>query len=772
MEKHVHTESETVEVTPPRFREFLALFLRNKWIIVSTAVAVMFLVGIYTLQKPATFEGTAMVLINMRAGQQANPFAERVEGSVNKLANEISILKTRILARQAAEQLLALRYLDSAHTRGIPILLRDPRNSRLTDLARIDTIMARLQLALTFIPERESDIIRIIATSEEPGEASLLANTYAYAYRDQALQQSRFHSRSLREFLEGRLAEQRVSLTNAEAHVKTFMESSGMVSLDGESNRIVQELSQLEATRNSLSIEIESLTRKLSSIRDELPVQEKSVLNAVSQANDPYIRMLREQVAQIEVERDVIIARNDPAVLSQGINQDKLKDLETQIASLRAKLRTRTDESMRGIIAGAPDREGGSPLSSLQDLKQQAVETRFQLDAVQSRRSALNKIITEYEDKFHKIPRQSVELARLQRERLSTERLYGLVEEKYHEAAITEKSEYGNVEIVDLESPETVKGKTSLLVNLLLGFVAGLVLGIGGVMLKESLDVRVRTPEQLERFGFPAIAEIPVLEHELKTLHTNGSLPPEASRLDPRLHLIYNPMSYTAESYRRLRTALLRRTLEQPLRIILVTSPNPGEGKTTTLLNLALSRAETEHRTLVIDADLRRPMVHTLLGLSESPGLSDVALGKADLASVIHRDVVPCLDVITSGTRTSHPSHLFGRKAMLDAILRLKEEYTWILLDGPPALVVNDAAVLSSLADATLIMVSAGETRLEALRKAAEIVQKAGNASIGIVLGKFDPRSAYGAYYGGNHYGHYDSSSHYYRTDGHATSRG
>ena len=126
-----------------------------------------------------------------------------------------------------------------------------------------DTVIARLDRAVTFIPERESDIIRIIATSGERREASLIANAYAEAYREEVLQQSRSQSRAVREFLEGRLSEQRTQLKQAEGQMKNYMESAGISSLDGESNRVVQELSQLEASRNSLTIEIESLDRKL-----------------------------------------------------------------------------------------------------------------------------------------------------------------------------------------------------------------------------------------------------------------------------------------------------------------------------------------------------------------------------------------------------------------------------------------------------------------------------------------------------------------------------
>ncbi len=546
--------------------------------------------------------------------------------------------------------------------------------------------------------------------------------------------------------------------------MKVFMESSGMVSLDGESNRVIQELSQLEATRNGVSIEIESLNKKFLSIQSELPQQEASVLNSISQASDPYIRRLGERIAALEVDRDITLATNDPAVLSQGANQTRLREIETQLTQLRDQLRKRTDEFMRSYVAAEPGTEGGNPLGYLQTMKQQLIETRFQLDALRSRRTALDVIIRDYESKFKMIPRQNVEFARLQRERLSTEKLYGLVEEKYNEAAITEKSEYGYVEIIDLETPATVKGRMNLLLNMVLGLLIGLALAVGGVVLKETLDVRIRTPEQLQRSGFPTLTEIPILDRELKSLKGNGAIPAEARYFDRRLQLIYNPISFTAESFRRLRTSLLRMQLERPMKVILFTSPNPGEGKTTTLLNLALSLAETEQRTLVIDADLRRPRVHTLLGLKRAPGLSDVVAGVAKGDTAITRDVVPYLDVLTCGRVIHHPSQVFGSKPTLSLLAKLREEYAWVLLDSPPVLIVNDAAVLSSLADASILMVTAGHTRLAALERAAGLLEKASKNPMGVILSRFDPKSAYGAYYGGARYGHYDNRNHYYQS--------
>lgn len=746
-----------------RFRELAAVILRNRWLIFAASVGVMFLSALVTLKSPPKCEGITTVLINTRAGEQANPFAQSSEGTTNKSVNEMAILKARGLAHKVALELLGSPYLDSTHVAVMPILQRDQENPLPGSYAGVDTIIDRVQKAVSFLPEKESDVIKIVASSSDPREAARVSNAYADMYVEQVVQQSRSRSRSAREFLEGRLADQRTQLQQAEGALKEFMESSGVVSLDAESNQLLQQVAQLEATRNALSIEIEGLSRRLSSIQAELPQQESSVANAVGQASDPYVQLLGEQIARLEVQRDVIIAQNDPEVLSQGVNQAKLKQINDQITGLRENLRKRTDEMIWGATGSGATGTQADPLNYIRGLRQQILQTKIELETLRSRRKALDGIIAESEVKFHKIPRQNVDMARVQRERLSTEKLYALVEEKYNEAAITEKSEFGYVDIIDRATPEGSKGRSSLLLNTFLGFLIGLSLAVGAVFVREAMDVRVRTPEQLNRRGFAVLSEVTILDKEVKTLKFDGTLPKEAQSFAANIKLIFNPLSFTAESYRRLRTNLIRLRLHGPLKILLVTSPNPQEGKSTTLLNLAISMAETDQRVLVIDTDLRRPTIHTLCGLPRSPGFTDLVGGDKSNDAAIHRNVVHSLDVMTCGTAVENPSRLFGQPQMVNAVKALRDKYEWILMDAPPVLVVNDASALASMLDGTVLVVDTGKTRLDALERASLMLNDVGGKILGVVLNRFDPKNAYGSYYGSQRYGHYDNKHSYYR---------
>jgi capsular exopolysaccharide synthesis family protein len=749
-----------------RFRDLVALLLRNKLLILITTSVSTILLGSYTYMSPPTCEATTTVLINMKAGQQANPFQQGADGATNKLANEMGILKARELAYSAAQTLLANPYVDTTKTGILPILAIEREGPLASQLATVDMITDRVLRVMSFTPEKESDIIRIVATSTSPVEAARLANVYAERYQERTIQQSRSRSRSAREFLEGRLNEQRSQLQHSESALKGYMEATGLVSLDGDSKQVVDELSKLEATRNSLSIEIEGVNRRMNTLQAELPQTESTVANTISQANDPYVKLLGEQLARLEVQRDVIVAQNDPTVLNQGVNQEKLKEIADQINQLRENLRSRTNELIWGTgVAGGVTGSQANPMDYLRKLREQLLEAKVQLETLRSRRSALDGIIAQYEGKFKRIPRQSLDLARAQRERLSSERLYTMVEQKYNEATITEKSEFGYVDIIDRATPAAARPRSRLMVNTILGLVLGVGLGIGIVVMKDAVDVRVRTPEQLRRNGFHSLSEIASLDDELSSLKSNGSLPQAAEAFAPQLQLIFNPLSYTAECYRRLRTTLVRHQVHATLKSLLITSPNPSEGKSTTLLNLALSLAETDQRVLVIDTDLRKPVLHTMLGFPAAPGYTDVIAEEIPLEKAIHRDVVPNLDVLTCGTAVRHPSRFFGHSKTAEELNQLKQQYAWILMDAPPMLVVNDAAVLSALVDGTIVIASAGSTRLEALSRVSDLLEKAGGKMLGVVINRFDPASAYGSYYGSDRYGHYGSKNAYYHTD-------
>jgi capsular exopolysaccharide synthesis family protein len=209
-----------------------------------------------------------------------------------------------------------------------------------------------------------------------------------------------------------------------------------------------------------------------------------------------------------------------------------------------------------------------------------------------------------------------------------------------------------------------------------------------------------------------------------------------------------DPKSIAAESYRTLRTNLQYSSFDEEYKVIVVTSSEPGEGKSTTAGNLALSIAQGDKKVALVDCDLRKPSIHKKFGLSNTAGLSDVIVGKEDISIVGHR-YNDNLTVLTSGKIPPNPSEMLASKSMKALIDALKSVFDCVILDTPPVQAVTDAQILSTRADGTLLVVRAEKTKKESVLNSVNLLKKVNANIIGTVLNGVDAkRSNYYYYYG------------------------
>lgn len=282
--------------------------------------------------------------------------------------------------------------------------------------------------------------------------------------------------------------------------------------------------------------------------------------------------------------------------------------------------------------------------------------------------------------------------------------------------------------------------------NVALGALIGLALGIGYAVIRHVLDRRVRNPRDIERETGVSVV---------------GTLPLEKDLTNDRRILIFDGPTRTqnssavTEAMRELRTNLQFMDVDNPPRVIVVSSPLPGDGKSTTAANLAISLAAAGQRVVLIDADLRRPVVSSLFDLPEGAGLTDVLAGRAEFIDVVHAaDSAGNLAVLGAGRIPPNPSEVLGSQRMRDLLKSLRERAT-VIVDSPPTIPVTDAAVLSTGADGVLLVVSAGRTTYEMMQKALENISKANGRVLGVVLNKVPKRGAGAAYYGYQYQGYY-----------------
>lgn len=212
-----------------------------------------------------------------------------------------------------------------------------------------------------------------------------------------------------------------------------------------------------------------------------------------------------------------------------------------------------------------------------------------------------------------------------------------------------------------------------------------------------------------------------------------------------------DPKSSVSESYRTLRTNIQFSNIDQQLRMIMVTSSGPGEGKSTTIANLAVVTAEMNKKTLLVDTDLRKPTVHHTFEVANRHGLTTYLAGQSTLDSIIQATRCPNLDVITSGPIPPNPVELLNSKAMEQFIQDIAQRYDQVLFDSPPVIAVTDAQVLATKLDGVILVVDSGATNQDMALKAKQLLENVQAKLLGVVLNnkKVSGDSYYYYYYGG-----------------------
>ena len=281
---------------------------------------------------------------------------------------------------------------------------------------------------------------------------------------------------------------------------------------------------------------------------------------------------------------------------------------------------------------------------------------------------------------------------------------------------------------------EPVVPRTTL--NLLTGLAVGVVLGIALAVVRDLLDNTVKDRETLEEITGVAIV---------------GSIPLDKDRRKQPAVSFDTDNSSIAESFRKLRTNLQFLAVDNPPRVIVVTSSLPHEGKSTTAINIALALAEAEHKVALVDGDMRRPMLDKYLDLVGPVGFSTVLSGRASLDAALQKTRFPGLTVLTSGSVPPNPSELLGSAAARKLLNELRTRFDYVIVDSTPLLAVTDAAVLAAGADGVLIMARFGQTKCDQLAHAVETLESVGAPLLGAVFTLTPPRGnasySYG-YYG------------------------
>lgn len=755
------------------FQDVLEKIYRRRTTVVIIFAVVATLAVLYTFLQRPTYQATTQVLIQKSKsgtssmlegmGDLLQPF----ESDERRITNELDILQTNLLRANVAKELLnspVILVNGKPDTIEIVLPSKEDIEMGIRPFAPSGEVAGRLLGAVAFSNDRNSDIINISAKSHSPQEAAYIANTYTRQYYDLNLSSSRNMASNVREFLENQMNDTKKDLDVAENNLQNYMQTQGIVSLDVEAKQLIEVMSTFQAQRDDVVIQMKSQQQVLRTYKDQLATIEPSLSSNVSDAVDPYIKLLQGQIAQLQVSRDVALAQN-PVVANREVYNQVVAQVDSQIADLQRKLKQKTAQflTMQVTGSGSPESsQGGStdydPTGVYKELKLRILQEELDLSATEAQKDELDKIVGRYDSDFSKIPKQSIDLAKLDRVEQSREKLFLMIQDNYQQAQIAEQSQFGYVQIVDPAVPPDKPVSPKMPLNLTLGVLLGLALGIGWVFVLDYMDRSIKSPEDLEKRGFTVLASIPVIagsnpsgkegEQESTVFKDGISVP-------MRLITFHKPSDPISEMYRTLRTAIQYSRIDKPLKSLLFASALPKEGKSTTIANLAVTFARAGLKTLVLDADFRRPILHRLFNCDRKPGLIEYLKNEVDLNTVVRKTFVENLFLLPTGSLPPNPSEVLGSDAMAATMEVLKATFDFIILDSPPVVAVTDSVILSKLVDGVVFVTLANKTEADVLEKAYATLKQVKAGIIGFVLNEFDVTRSYGAYYRYYRYYHY-----------------
>ncbi len=553
----------------------------------------------------------------------------------------------------------------------------------------------------------DTHFVAVRVEDADPERAARIANAVARAF-------VRYHTVRRLEinndvfvYLQEQKQKEEVALREAEQNLQRFREETNISSLDAsdKDHPVLKRLGVLneQLTEKQLArIDLEAQYRVVKQAYD----RGGSVLEGGNEQLFS-IPAMREDSTVAEIRKSLVMAEEEKATLADtyGPEHPRMQSILSRISLLQEKLR----ESL------------GNVASSLQ--------TR--LNILDEGEAKLAAQYSEQNDLALDLAKNALTFEHLANEVERHRKLFQVLVERMSEVQLSADYTKTNVEVVDEASVPKFPVKPNKQRMALFSLFLGLVLGIALAFLLEQVDDTIRTPEDLEmRVGVPVLGFVPKIDIK-KQVDSRSAYRALICALEPQ--------SSAIEAYRDIRTSLFFSSLGEKAKILLVTSAGPGDGKTTTASNLALTIAQSGKRVLLVDADFRRPSIHKIYGLDNASGLSHVLSGETALDDTLQKtvhdlNIIENLDIITAGPMPANPTELIESENMRNLLADTAARYDRVVIDTPPVLFVSDTSILSRICDGVILVVkSAKRTRAHALR-AKKQLEKVGGKMVGGIL--------------------------------------
>ncbi len=726
--------------------DYLRIAYRGRWIIIISFL-IVFIITIYlTFTNPNIYQASTTVLIESSGMMERQIFGADYfmgGGGTTLIPNQIEILKSRTLAERT------IRQLDLSDMRDSLTILQPDEEGNLPTLRGMT---GWLQNNMEIENRKDTDVIEIKFQAYSPFECAYITNVIAEEFRILNAEKSRGEVSDLRNFLETQIDKKEEELKLAEDQLRDYLENEKVASLDAETTQLVDRLAGAESMLEQTEVELNAMQERKRSLSAQLEDRHSSLGEDLGGISTPYIISLQNQLGQAVAERTKFMIAVESSQSASRISfEGQLKTYDDRITALRKKLE---EESKKIKSSGMVKDE----FELSQGIITSILTADTEIKTLTAKIKALRDVVRDYEGDMENLPAKTLELARLQRRKKVQEETYIMMLSKLEETKITQAGRSGNVTILDAAIEPFMPIKPNKRLNIMLGALIGLGLGLGIVFVREYFDTSIKSVEEVEKLGFNLLGTIPSIDVESVEKKRIKKWENEGEEIESRLVTHLDPKSPISEAYRTLRTNLAFTRVDNSIKTILVTSAGPKEGKSTTVANLAITLAQLGSKVVLVDSDLRRPVIQSIFGLEKDNGLTNFLMDRVPYEKVLQKSLLDNLFIVTSGILPPNPSELLGSKAMEEFIEKLKNDFDVILFDSPPIIAVTDAAILCGQVDGVFLVISAGSTNRDAVLRAKSLLDNVNARVLGALLNNLEIGSAYGSSY--YYYYHYYKGAH------------
>lgn len=714
-------------------KEYIHILRRRKWWVIGTFLTVFLSAALFTFLRTPVYRTTATLQIT-----QDNPGSQvAVDDKVSSMLTgsdslekfqqtQYNILQSESLAQRLIGALHLAEHPDFKEIR--------EDNPDKSDIAIENDMIELFLKKLEVTPVRNSYLVQVSYQSPDKSLAQRVVNALADEYMYLAIDRRNESFTLVRKWLDKQLQEMAGRVQEAQKKLYEFGQKTDIYTLEDKDNVVVQKFIDLSSLLTKAQAEKVAKEAQFKQIKDRGP-------NAPLIVNHPLIAELRKDlvVQQAKVSSLKKVFRGEhPEMLAEQAN----------LAELQGRLQAEVQRLQESVKA---DYEAADRTEKL-----------------------LSESFSDQKGQMAKLQENLAEFQILKRDAQTTEQLYQAILARVKEASIASTMVPSNVSLINPARLPNKPYKPKTLRDLAIASILGLTLGVGLAFLMEHLDDSIKSAEDLERYcNLPSLGMLPLLGRngklplgQYKKLKSKGPwkyLPLTKRREealaeaeDRDLIVTKYPGSPASEAIRHAHTAIMLSVSGRPPGAIMVTSPNPNDGKTMVASNLALTFALGGQQTALIDGDLRKPRIHQIFQLDRQPGLSNYLTGSAPLEEILRPSHVPNLSIITAGARPPSPGNLLNSREIKDLLTQLRERFDHIIIDTPPILGFSDGLLISVLTDGVLLVTRHNATHRSAARLAQQLLSQVHAPLMGSVLNCVDAHGqASGGYYYQYHYKYY-----------------